>query len=112
FSLSLSLSCCVLAVDGGGAGAAKGDAPFRPLGVNSKGTLVFERPRDHARVLWIPAGAFLQNDYFREQTDEPESHAARVAGFAIDETEVTARQFADFLNATKLDVDEAGHPLI
>jgi hypothetical protein len=32
--------------------------------------LVFERPRDHARVIWIPAGAFIQHAYAREWTDE------------------------------------------
>jgi formylglycine-generating enzyme required for sulfatase activity len=86
--------------------------PYRPLGVNAKGMLVFERPKDHARVIWIPAGAFLQDDYEREQTDEPASRAARVAGFAIDETEVTAKRFADFLNELGRDEDEAGHPLV
>ena len=89
-----------------------GDATFRPVGVNSKGMLVFERPRDHARVIWIPEGAFVQNAYFREATDAPEHRVTRVPGFAIDETEVTAHQFADFLNATGSDVDAHGHPLV
>jgi formylglycine-generating enzyme required for sulfatase activity len=88
-----------------------GDA-FRPLGVNAKGTLVFERPRDHARVLWIPEGAFLQNGYSRVATDAPEQRATHVAGFAIDEAEVTARQFADFLAATGSDVDAQGRRLV
>src|SRR6187399_905234 len=78
--------------------AAGDDATaYRPLGVNAKGLLVFERPRDHARVIWIPAGAFIQNAYAREWTDEPGSRPLRVAGFAIDEAEVTARQFAEFM---------------
>src|SRR5262245_28248269 len=43
---------------------ARADEPaFEPLGVNAKGTLVFKRPKDGARVLWIPPGAFKMNQY-------------------------------------------------
>ena len=93
-------------------GAGDDAAAYRPLGVNGKGLLVFERPRDRARVIWIPAGAFIQNAYEREWTDAPGSRAQRVAGFAIDEAEVTARQFAEFINATGRDADEDGHVLV
>jgi formylglycine-generating enzyme required for sulfatase activity len=108
----LSFVSCLGLVVPGARGDGESDAVFRPLGVNAKGTLVFERPRDHARVLWIPEGAFFQNDYHRTVTDAPEHRVARVAGFAIDEAEVTARQFAGFLNAAGSEVDAKGHPLV
>ena len=92
--------------------AGEDAAAYRPLGVNAKGLLVFERPRDHARVIWIPAKTFIQNAYEREWTDEPGARALRVAGFAIDETEVTARQFAEFMNANGRDADEQGKLLV
>ena len=101
---------------GGAAGdesaASKPDAAYRPLGVNERGMALFERPRDHARVVWIPAGAFEQNGYFPRETSEPEHETARVEGFAIDETEVTNRQFAEFLAANGGATDDRGRKLV
>ena len=94
------------------AAAPKTDGAYRPLGVNERGMAVFERPRDHARVVWIAAGSFAQNGYFPRETSEPEHESKLVDGFAIDETEVTNRQFAEFLNATGSDVDERGRKLV
>jgi formylglycine-generating enzyme required for sulfatase activity len=107
--MSILLSFALVAFQSGAPDAA---APFRPLGVNAKGLLVFERPRDRARVIWIPEGAFIQNAYCREATDAPDSRPLRVRGFAIDECEVTARQFAEFLNAAGAEADAQGHALV
>src|SRR5688572_16932868 len=84
---------------------------YTPLGVNDRGMAVFARPRDRARVVWIPAGTFEQNAYFPRATDEPESEFVHVPAFGIDETEVTNRQFTVFLNSIDKDVDEKGRPL-
>jgi formylglycine-generating enzyme required for sulfatase activity len=97
-----------------GAVAQAGEAPaaFRPLGVNARGARIFERLRDGARVVWIPAGTFRQNGYFPRETDEPESEWVEVPGFAIDETEVTNRQFARFLNESGRATDDEGRALV
>ncbi len=95
----------------GGAAPQEGAAAYRPLGVNARGMRVFERPRDHARVVWIPAGPFRQNEYFPRATEEPKFEPTQVAAFGIDETEVTNAQFAAFLNSLGANGDERGRPL-
>lgn len=104
------------AIAAGAASAAMvGDeaaAAYRPLGVNAQGMARFERPRDGARVVWVPAGSFRMNSYFPRPTDEPEFEWVWVDAFGIDETEVTNRQFAQFLNATGSAVDGDGRPLL
>ncbi len=108
--MTLWLSC-LLAVHVGSASEGQTDR-YRPLGVNAQGMALFERPRDGARVVWIPAGSFKMNGYFPRPTSEPEHEWVWVDGYAIDETEVTNRQFAAFLNATKIESDADGHPLL
>jgi hypothetical protein len=61
--------------------------------------MVFRRAVDGARVLWIPAGPFRQHHYDTHWV-EHKSTVTHVPGFAIDETEVTNRQMALFLNRT------------
>ena len=85
---------------------------YRPLGINAKGMALFERPRDHARVVWIPAGSFVQNGYFPQPTDDPPHQTVTLPAYAIDETEVTNAQFAAFLNETGKASDEQGRPLV
>lgn len=94
-----------------GPSAADATTAYRPLGVNERGMALFERPRDGARVVWIAAGAFRQNGYFPRETSEPGHEVKHVAAFGIDETEVTNRQFAAFLNELGSAADERGRPL-
>src|SRR5262249_21201682 len=90
--------------------SARADEPaFEPLGVNPQGALAFNSTKDGARLLWIPPGAFKMNQYHRPATDDPPSRPLFVDGFAIDETEVTNRRFAAFLNELGRDRDEQGH---
>jgi formylglycine-generating enzyme required for sulfatase activity len=103
---------CVLSQETAAKTAPAAGAAYRPLGVNERGMALFERPRDHARVVWIPAGSFKQNGYFPRETSEPEGESTRVEAFGIDETEVTNRQFAEFVNANGGDKDERGRLLV
>lgn len=85
---------------------------FTPLGVNAQGAALYRRPRDGARMVWIPAGSFRMNGYFPRPVEDPEFEEVFVDAFAIDETEVTNRQFAQFLDATGIHVDADGRPLL
>ncbi len=117
-SLSMSpLSPLVLALFAVGASDVEDAAArYRPLGINAEGMALFARPRDGARVVWIPAGDFRMNAYFPRPTSEPEGEWVHVAAFGIDETEVTNRQFAQFANfvldASGKEQDEQGRPLV
>lgn len=88
------------------------ETAFRPVGVNAQGMALFERPRDGARVVWIPAGSFRMNGYFPRPVDDPEHEWVHVDAFGIDEAEVTNRQFARFLNETRVSVDTDGRTLL
>lgn len=87
-------------------------AAFRLLGQNAAGALLYERPKDRARMVWIPAGEFIQNRYARKKSDPVPRRTIRVDGFAIDETEVTNARFAAFLNARGDDRDDQGRALL
>lgn len=92
-------------------GATDG-AEYELLGRNDQGALVFLRPADAARVVWIPAGEFAQNGYAPKASDEISRRVVSLPGFAIDETEVTNAQFVRFLNERGSDVDDRGRPLV
>ncbi|RDC57974.1 formylglycine-generating enzyme family protein [Pedobacter chinensis] len=52
-------------------------------------------------MVWIPAGDFMMGgDNKQASADEFPKHKVRVNGFWIDQTEVTNKQFAAFINAT------------
>jgi len=113
------VSCVTLAAalfaaigSGGSGGSGGDDAVYRPLGINEQGMALFERPRDGARVVWVPGSSFKMNGYEPRPTDAPEFEWTWVDAFAIDETEVTNRQFARFLAETKRDVDDDGRRLV
>ena len=53
---------------------------------------------DH--MAWIPGGTFAMGSD-DEKPDERPIHQVTVAGFWMDKTEVTNRQFAEFVNETK-----------
>lgn len=97
-----------VAVEDGAPRAAR----YRPLGVNAQGMALFERPRDGARVVWIPAGSFRMNRYFPRPVADPEHDWVFVDAYAIDEHEVTNRQFAAFLNEARIETDADGRPLL
>jgi formylglycine-generating enzyme required for sulfatase activity len=94
------------------ASAAEGVAKragFEPLGVNSRGALVFKRLKDGARVIWIPEGSFRQRSYTRRESQEVPVRLTYLPGFAIDETEVTNERCCRFLNAAGRDRGDDGH---
>ena len=54
-----------------------------------------------AGMAWIPGGTFaMGSDWATAKPDEKPAHLVRVDGFWMDETEVTNRQFAEFVKAT------------
>lgn len=54
-----------------------------------------------AGMVWIPGGEFtMGSDHPLGRPDELPMHRVRVDGFWIDKTEVTNRQFRDFVDAT------------
>jgi len=58
-------------------------------------------PWHHKGMVWIPAGNFLMGGNDRQaEPDEIPRHHVGVDGFWMDTTEVTNRQFAEFVNAT------------
>ncbi|MFG0320092.1 MAG: formylglycine-generating enzyme family protein [Planctomycetota bacterium JB042] len=87
-------------------------ATFELLGRNEAGALVFSRPTDGARVVWVEAGEFLQPRYAPRRSDPIERRTRTLPGYAIDETEVTNERFARFLNARGSAVDDRGRPLV
>lgn len=70
-----------------------------PEGLNGAGALTFRRSADGARMIWIPAGTYARRAYTRRESMDVPVRQVPVAGFAIDETEVTNAQFCRFLNA-------------
>jgi len=55
----------------------------------------------HPGMVWIPGGTFnMGADNDQASPDEYPKHAVTVAGFWIDRTEVTNKQFAEFVTAT------------
>ena len=61
-----------------------------------------ERPANAPpRMVWVPGGEFLMGtDSELGWPDEKPAHRVRVAGFWMDETEVTNAQFRSFVEAT------------
>lgn len=80
-------------------------------GSNGGGFEVFHRPRDGARMVWIPEGVFRMNRYQGTWTDTPQSREIRVDGFLIDETEVTNAQFLEFVRQVGAE-DDKGRVLV
>lgn len=57
---------------------------------------------DHQHMVWIPDGDFqMGGDNKQASADEFPKHRVKVKGFWMDETEVTNKQFAAFIAATK-----------
>ncbi|MFC4870715.1 formylglycine-generating enzyme family protein [Negadavirga shengliensis] len=55
----------------------------------------------HEGMIWIEGGEFVMGDQDgRGRKDEKPAHKVKVDGFWMDETEVTNRQFAEFVEAT------------
>ena len=65
---------------------------------NSPAIQVVGFETDH--MAWIPGGTFAMGSD-DEKPDERPIHQVNVAGFWMDKTEVTNRQFAEFVNGTK-----------
>ena len=65
---------------------------------NSPAIQVVGFETDH--MAWIPGGTFAMGSD-DEKPDERPIHQVTVAGFWMDKTEVTNRQFAEFVNGTK-----------
>ncbi|SEI81702.1 Formylglycine-generating enzyme, required for sulfatase activity, contains SUMF1/FGE domain [Cyclobacterium xiamenense] len=60
-----------------------------------------DAPVSHEGMVWIEGGTFTRGATDdRGRQDELPAHTAKVDGFWIDETEVTNRQFAEFVEAT------------
>lgn len=53
-----------------------------------------------AGMVWIPAGSFMMGSHDSVFPDEIPAHRVRLDGFWMDRTEVTNRQFAEFIEAT------------
>lgn len=51
-------------------------------------------------MVWIPGGTFWMGGNDRATTDADPSHRVALGGFWMDRTEVTNRQFAEFVKAT------------
>jgi formylglycine-generating enzyme len=56
-------------------------------------------PAPHGMV-WIPGGTFWMGGNDRSTTDADPAHLVQVDGFWMDRTEVTNRQYAEFVKAT------------
>lgn len=80
--------------------AASGDGDYAliPLGKNPQGSAEYRRTRDGATVVRVPGGEFLMGN--RETERQPLEHRVSVAGFLLDKTEVTWRQYETFAAAT------------
>lgn len=64
-------------------------------------TLVNRPPRPPAGMVWIPGGEFVMGASGpTRQKNELPAHTVRVAGFFLDEAEVTNAQFREFVAAT------------
>ncbi len=67
---------------------------------------------DGAEMVLVPAGKFTMGSpgtALDEDAAEKPVHEVELAAFSIDKLEVTAAQYARFLNAVKRLTDEAGH---
>src|SRR5580704_13349184 len=52
-------------------------------------------------MVWIPGGEFIMGSESPEaKADEKPTHRVKVSGFWMDSTDVTNRQFQEFVNAT------------
>jgi formylglycine-generating enzyme required for sulfatase activity len=75
-----------------------------PLKAQQQNGAVSEREapaKNPPGMLWIPGGEFLMGSELPDaRPDEQPEHRVRVAGFWIDETEVTNAQFQKFVDAT------------
>jgi len=72
---------------------------FRSASYPTSGKI--SRSADHKNMIWIPAGDFMMGgDSKQSSADEFPKHRVRVNGFWIDQTEVTNKEFAAFVNAT------------
>ncbi len=68
--------------------------------MNAFGAEEWQRTKDRATVIRVPAGPFLRRPYEgREATAEPKP--VEVAGFLVDKHEVTNEQFARFLSVNQ-----------
>lgn len=70
-----------------------------PLHTASTGSCIAVPPAAPDDMVWIPAGNFTMGADYTYQEEGP-AHAAAVAGFWMDRTEVTNRQFETFVTAT------------
>ena len=78
-----------------------GEASLVPIGANPQGHEEYWRVRDGAMVVRVPAGEFLMGSTTnRGQDDERPQRKVHVSEFLIDKTEVTWRQFREFVAAT------------
>jgi formylglycine-generating enzyme required for sulfatase activity len=70
-------------------------------GAVSEAITARDAPVSHEGMVWIEGGEFTRGATDeRGRKDELPAHTAKVDGFWMDETEVTNRQFAEFVNAT------------
>jgi sulfatase modifying factor 1 len=82
-----SLSCC-------------SNLPNR-FGVTPASSSLAEKKADKKGMVWIPAGSYLMgaSDH-KGRADENPQHEVKLDGFWMDATEVTNRQFSEFVKAT------------
>src|SRR2546425_5374105 len=94
----LVLGLCVLLLIGGGVGGffifRPHPAVLKPLGPSNPGER--EAPPIKAQLIDIPGGTFQMGRNDGPPTEVP-AHAVTVAGFAMDKTEVTNAEYAQFI---------------